>query len=117
MKAELRSIDPNDFAGGWPAFVARPSAHPWDNYGWFTLTIGPEGDPGTNYFQVLVSTPTAAARARGQARYFRGLLVDSFEPSLIEQTLSSYVESLRGVDWQDLVDQLRRVSLWEYEGM
>jgi hypothetical protein len=117
MKAELRCIEHNDFFPGWESFAAAPSTEPWDDYGWFTLTIGPEGDPGTNYFQVLVSTPAAAGRARDKDRYFRGILVDTFEPAVIEQTLRTYVESLHGVDWQDLVDQLRRVMLWEYEGM
>jgi hypothetical protein len=52
MKAELRAIEPNNFAQSWSAFIAHPSPEPCDDYGWFSLTIGPEGDPGTNYFQV-----------------------------------------------------------------
>lgn len=116
MKAQLHDIAPNDHVN-WASFAAHPSADPWDDYGWFSLTIGPHDDPGTNYFQVLVATPAAAGRARGKDRFFRGILVETFEPAVIEQTLRTYVESLRACHWQELVDQLRKVMCWEYEGM
>lgn len=117
MKAQLRRIEHNDFFAGWDAFAAQPSSDPWNDFGWLTLTIGPEGDPGTNYFQLLVSTPAAAGRARGEDRYFRGILVEKFEAAVIERTVRQFVESLEGTDWPNLVDQLRPVMHWEYEGM
>ena len=116
MRAELRAIDPNDHLG-WDAFVAAERPEPWDDFGWFTLSIGPEGDPGTSYFQVLVSTPAAVSRAKGELGRFQGLIVDSFEPGVVETTLREYVSSLQGLTWQDLVEQLRRTMHWEYEGM
>src|SRR5262245_40282220 len=116
MRAELRAIDPNDYAG-WEAFVAADRPEPWDAFGWFTLSIAPQGDPGTNYFYVLVATPAAVSRAKGDAGRFRGIIVESFEPEVIAQTLRDHVASLQGLTWQDLIDQLRRTMHWEYEGM
>jgi hypothetical protein len=117
MRAELRDIDPNDYAG-WEAFAAadRPE-EPWDAFGWFTLSLAPEGDRGTNYFQVLVTTPAAVSRAAGPGGRFRGIIVETFEPEVIAQTLRDHVASVQGLTWQELIDQLRQTMHWEYEGM
>lgn len=117
MKAELRSILPNDTLD-WNAFVASPRQQPSDGFGWFTLDIGPEGHQGTNMFQVLISTPSAASQARSPGeRQFRGFIVDLFEPEIIRSTLQSYVSSVSGQDWTEIVEQLRKRMEWEYEGM
>jgi len=52
MGAELREISPNNYLV-WDDFVAAERPEPWDDYGHFTLKIGPEGDKGSEYFQVL----------------------------------------------------------------
>jgi hypothetical protein len=117
MKAELHWIQPNNRKCNWESFEADSSIDPWDDYGSFSLSIGPEGDPGSTYFQVLVSTPAAAGRARESKKFFRGILVESFERTVIENTLREFVQSRNGIDWQDLVDQLRTVMDWEYDGM
>jgi hypothetical protein len=116
MRAELRGIDPNDFFD-WGAFVAAERPEPWDDFGWFTLSIGPEGDPGTELFQVLVATPAAVSRARGKSGRFRGIVVDSFEPEAVAAALHEHVSSVEGHSWRQMVEQLRRCMLWEYEGM
>jgi hypothetical protein len=97
--------------------LRRIAPEPWFGFGWFTLSIGPEGDPGTDLFQVLVSTPAAASRARGDAKQFHGIIVESFEPTVIAQALREHVASVNGLSWQELVDQLRRKMHWESEGM
>jgi hypothetical protein len=116
VKAELRSIESNDFLD-WEEFAATERVNPWDDFGWFTVSIGPEGDPGSNWFQVLVSTPSAVPRAKGNAKRFRGIIVESFEPTVIARSLQEYIASLKGLTWQELVDQLRQTMHWEYEGM
>jgi len=116
MRAELRAIEPNDFPG-WDAFTSADRPTSWDDFGWFTLSVAPEGDPGSDLFQVLVATPAAVSRAMGNSECFRGLVVNTFEPSVIAQTLRDQVASLRALTWQGLVDQLRNTMYWEYEGM
>lgn len=49
--------------------------------------------------------------------YFQGILVDSFEPDIIKNTLTHFVENIKGGSWSAIVDQLRPHMLWEYEGM
>jgi Immunity protein 8 len=116
MRAELRAIEPNDYPG-WDAFVAADRPTPWDDFGWFTLSIAPEGDPGADNFQMLVATPAAISLAKGNSGAFRGLVVNTFEPAVIAQTLRDHIASLQALTWQDLVDQFRRTMFWEYEGM
>jgi Immunity protein 8 len=116
MRAELRAIDPNDYPG-WDAFAAADRPTPWDDFGWFTVSIAPEGDPGADNFQVLISTPAAISRAKADSGRFRGLVVDSFGPQVIARTLRDHIASLQALTWEDLVDQLRRTMHWEYEGM
>jgi len=116
MRAELRAIEPNDFPG-WDAFAAADRPTPWDDFGWFTLSIAPEGDPGSDLFQVLVATPAAISRAKGNSARFRGLVVDSFEPSIIAETLRDHIASLQAHTWDGMVDQLRCTMHWEFEGM
>ena len=61
-ESKLRSIEPNDYLD-WETFARKPRPGLWNDCGWFTLSIGPEGEPGTDLFQVHVSTPNAASRA------------------------------------------------------
>ncbi|WP_254507514.1 Imm8 family immunity protein [Anatilimnocola floriformis] len=117
MKAILHSIEPHTTRGDWQSFVDNPSVDPWDAHGSFTLRIGSEGSLGADLFDVNVSTSAAAGRARGKARYFRGILVEQFTAEVVERTLREYVEGLKGNDWQQILDQLRKVMHWEYEGM
>src|SRR5262249_44851267 len=64
LRPELRHISPNDY-DGWEAFAAAEHPEPWDEFAWFVLDIGLEGQEGTDLFQVLVATPAAVSRAKG----------------------------------------------------
>ena|SRR6267378_3145967 len=115
MRGELRDISPNDFLD-WQCFAAAERPEPWDDFGWFSLAIGPEGDPGSEIFQVLVATPAAVSRAKGNRGRFQGIIVESFEPEIIVRILHEYVSSVTGNNWSELVSQFRRSMFWEYEG-
>ena len=117
MRAQLRRIDPYNRDCDWKRFAAAEPVNPHDDWGWFTLSIGHEGGTGADLFEVLVSTPAAASRARGPNRKFVGIIVESFEPRLILQTLHDHVSAVSGASWEDIVAQLRVTMRWEYEGM
>ena len=118
MRAELRDILPNNNRMDWQEFAAVTRSHPRDGHGWFILDIGAVGERGTEMFQAHVSTPAAASRARSDGdRQFHGFVVDSFEPEVIVQSLTEFVNSVNGPDWKSIVEQLRRRMHWEYEGM
>jgi hypothetical protein len=116
MRAELRHISPNDFPD-WECFKSAKRSEPWDDFGWFSLNIGPEGDPGTEIFQVLVATPAAVSRAKVDRGEFRGIIVESFEAEIIANALREHVSAVTGGDWHAIVEKLRQCMLWEYEGM
>src|SRR5260370_1418527 len=94
MHAELKHISPNDFLD-WEAFAAAERPEPWDDFGWFTLSIGHEGGEGADLFQVLVYTPATVSRAKGEVG-FRGVVVEMFEPEVIARTLREHVSAVAG---------------------
>ena len=112
MRAELRGIEASDIPT-WPEWT---SPDPAEELQWFTLTIGPPGDPGSNYFQVAVATPAGIKKRRDKKRPFVGLVVDRFDPPAVEQTIRDFVASAEGLTWDAIVKHLRRKLLWEYEG-
>jgi len=114
LRPELRRIIPNDY-DGWEAFAAAERPEPWDEFAWFVLDIGLEGQEGSNLFQVLVATPAAVSRAKGNDKHRRVLIVESFEPQAIETALRDHVASLAAHTWDEIVERLRCNMYWEYE--
>src|SRR5262249_31346000 len=97
MRAEVRSIEANDIPA-WPNW--QPSGTP-EEHQWFTVSVGPVGDPGADYFQVAVAT----ARwlwAHSRPGRFVGLVVDRFDPSLVEQAIREFVVKVEAPTWQDI---------------
>ncbi len=111
MQAEVRRIEANDIRD-WPDWSP---AGPSDELQRFTVSIGPLGDPGADLFQVAVATPLGLRQRRVKGK-FVGLVVDRFEPQLVEQAIREFVASSKALTWQGIVDMLRVRMHWEYEG-
>ena len=116
MRAQLRFIESNDTLD-WDTFAERETPEPWNDWGWFTLGIGPKDEEGTDLFQVVICTPAAKHKTIDGHEEFRGIVVDSFEPDTIKTELQEFVDSVSGLDWTDCVRQLQASLRWEYEGM
>jgi hypothetical protein len=118
MRAQIKYISPNDYPD-WEAFASSERPEPWDDYGWFSLDIGDDESSGggTETFQVLVATPAAVRRAKANRGGFRGIIVDVFEPEAVEKALREHVSAITGRSWEEICDKLRRIMLWECEGM
>ncbi|MEM1026640.1 MAG: Imm8 family immunity protein [Planctomycetota bacterium] len=116
MRAQLRFIQSNDTLD-WDTFAERVSREPWNDWGWFTLGIGPENEEGTDLFHVAVCTGAAKHKTIDGHKEFRGIVVDSFEPDTIKRELHKFVDSITGLDWPHCVHQLQGSLHWEYEGM
>jgi hypothetical protein len=114
LRAELRDIRPNDYED-WKAFAAAEHPEPWDEFAWFVLEIGAEGQEGSNLFQILVATHAAVPRAKGTDTHRRVLVVDSFEPKALETALRSYISLLAANNWDQIVERLRTNMYWEFE--
>jgi hypothetical protein len=114
VRPELHDISPNDYES-WEAFAAVKRPEPWDDFGWFVLHVGLEGQEGSDLFQVLIATPAAISRAKGNDKHRRVLVVESFEPEALQTALKAHVSNLAGHTWDEIVEQLRRNMYWEYE--
>ncbi|MEZ6116800.1 MAG: Imm8 family immunity protein [Pirellulaceae bacterium] len=115
MQAEIHQLESNDHVE-WNDFVQYQSPDPYDDYGWFHVTIGATGVPGGNDFQVCVATPRAVGRIKRDG-FVPGILVDQFDAATVEKVIRDRVESVRGHSWDEVVNQLRDFMRWEYEGM
>jgi len=112
MEADLRAIEANDITD-WPNWSA---SDPLNELQWFTLTIGPPGDPGSDLFQVAVATPIGVRDRRDRSK-FVGLVVDRFEPEIVEAAIRDFVASCNALTWSGIVDLLRKQTRWEYDGL
>lgn len=120
IQAAVQSICPNDF-DGWAEFELYDSPDPYDDFSWFTLTIGLAGglmgEEAGNNFQVCVSTPRAVSRAKKIGNHVPGILVDQFDAKSVEFAIRKRVSTIEAHSWMQIVEQLRQFMIWEYEGM
>ena len=100
----------------WSDFAAYESPDPFDDFGWFHVTVGATDTEGGNDFQVCVATPRAVARARHSGAT-PGILVDRFDADSVHAAIHDRVGAITGHSWGQIVDQLRSFMRWEYEGM
>ena len=115
IRAVVNSLEPNDH-DGWSAFAAHESADPYDDYGWFHVTVGATDTDGGNDFQLCVSTPRAVSRAKSDGRT-PGILVDRFDAKSVHDAVHNRIQSIEAHSWDQIVDECRTFMHWEYEGM
>ena len=115
MEAEIQHLGSIDFPD-WSDFERYESADPYDDYGWFDVTVGSLGMEGGNDFQVCVATPRAVGRVK-RTGCVPGIIVDHFDADSVHQAIHDRVASVTGHSWHQIVNQLRKFMVWEYEGM
>jgi hypothetical protein len=115
LQAEVHSLESNDHCD-WATFAKHKVPDPYDDYGWFQVTVGTAGIHGDNDFQVCVATPRAVSRLR-QAGMEPGILVDNFDAATVRKAIVDRVSSVSADTWEQIVDELRKFMHWEYEGM
>ena len=115
MHAEVHYLESNDHFE-WSDFVRYHSPNPYDDYGWFHVTVGATGIKGGNDFLVCVATPRAVGRAR-RTGSVPGIIVDRFDAPTVRKAIYDRVTAIKGHTWEQIVDQLREIMEWEYEGM
>src|SRR6266851_4733572 len=87
---------------------------PWMNSSG-SQSIGAPGETGVDLFQVAVAT-ALGLRDRGRKGKFVGLVVDRFEPRIVEDAIREFVAISKAPTWQGVVDLLRARMRWEYDG-
>src|SRR3954467_258652 len=98
MHAEVRQIQANDIPD-WPHWSPSGSQA---EFQWFTLAIGLEGDARSDNFQVAVATWQGLRERRHKGR-FGGLVVDRFEPGVVEQAIRDFVSAQQAPTWDGIV--------------
>jgi hypothetical protein len=113
MRAELKSLD-------WDGH-ALPDFRPEDA-GRFRVTvaasIGPAGQDGAELFQFTVCSPQWLAEEslpKGFAFQRHTLLVDRWNPDLVERAIHDLCLRTEGDDWSEIAASLSRFGLWEFE--
>ena len=115
IRAEIHSLETNDHTD-WADFVAHVSPDPYDDFGWFHVTVGATDVNGGNDFQVCVSTPRAVNRAKQDGRV-PGILVDRFDAQSVHDAVHDRIHAIEAHTWDQIVDECRTFMHWEYEGM
>jgi hypothetical protein len=115
MHAEIHHLESNNYLD-WKDFAEHQSSDPYDDFGWFHVTVGASEIEGGNDFQVCVATPRAVGRVK-RSGDVPGILVDRFDAKNVRKAIYDRIESIEGCSWDQIVEQLRKFMRWEYEGM
>jgi hypothetical protein len=89
---------------------------------WLDLTSGLPNQAGGDNFQVCVATPEGLASTRHQMKP-RGssvphpIVVRPYTWAAVLEQLDIRIRDCAGETWLDAQEKLRRVFVWEYEGM
>jgi hypothetical protein len=82
------------------------------------LLVGPKGQPGEESFDITICTPRSLAEEYAAHGFVVGrhrLVVSTYEPSLIMNTVTNLVTRCSGLAWTDVGPRLGRLALWEFE--
>ncbi|WP_063936079.1 immunity 8 family protein [Burkholderia pseudomallei] len=82
------------------------------------LMIGPEGADQSESFDILVCTPTwiqDRLREEGCIWGRHMLITQEYDYKLILQSLSAYISSCTGKDWDEVANKVARIAAWEFE--
>ena len=112
VKAHLRAIQSPDV----------PDLRGWDAPASFAvcvqLTVGPEGEPGDDAFDVTLCTPDQLAREASKEGVTDGrhhFVVDRYDFDRFDRYIRRRVESCEGATWDEVTAQLARIGRWEFE--
>jgi Immunity protein 8 len=113
MRAELRGID---IDGSSLGSFTPPDATDFQIA--VTAHIGAAGEEGVDLFQLTVCSRTALAAQplpKGFAFQRHSLVVEAWDPRLVERALSDLCLRTEGQDWPDVAQRLARFLYWEFE--
>ena len=113
IHAEILRLASNDHID-WSDFAAYEPIDPFDDFGWFHVTVGATGIEGGNDFQVCVSTHRAVGRVR-RAGAVPGVIVDCFDAESVDTAIRDRIASIAADSWDQIVNECRTFMLWEYE--
>jgi hypothetical protein len=116
VRAELKGLDTADADGG-DLRAFRPGDAEVFALG-VTASIGPAGEDGAELFQFTVCSPSwlaAQELPKGFAFQRHALLVERWEPGLVERAIADLCRRTEGETWSEVATKLSRFGSWEFE--
>jgi len=114
MKIEIKSVHSPDISN-LKTFVPQDSM----NFSFLLeLSLGFEGGKGSDIFGIVVCTPRWLEDncKRGDVIFGRGkLIVYEYDVDLIFERISGYIDSCSVNNWDDAVEKLSKIGIWEFE--
>jgi hypothetical protein len=111
MRAEVKFIEANDVPN-WPDWEPVSAR---DECQWFTVTVGSSESRAGDLFQVCVATARGIKERRLREK-FVGLVVPTFEPTIVENVIREFVVAVEGPSWEVIATELGKLGRWEYDG-
>jgi hypothetical protein len=115
MNAKLKSIDSPDAPSG-DLHAFKPDHHKQFGLS-VTATIGPADEPGGELFTFTVCTAEWLAQPLPKGYTFQRhtLLIEHWDPALIERAIADLCQRTSGRDWPEIAQKLSRYAYWEFE--
>jgi Immunity protein 8 len=113
VRAELKGLD----ADGHEVGAFRPDDPVAFSVN-LSASVGPAGEEGAEQFQFTVCSPRWQAEQplpKGFAFQRHTLLVDSWDPDVVERAISDLCRRTEGATWRDVATKLSRFGFWEFE--
>ncbi len=110
---QLRSLEAEDHPR------AYSPADPTKFGTWIRLMVGPENEPGSEAFDVLLCTPDWLRDelvAEPRAMWGRHMLVvATYDLDAIEAEVRNAVQRCSGANWAEITQKLSKLGAWEFE--
>lgn len=85
---------------------------------WIRAYIGPQGEAGSEAFDIQVCTPDwlkSQCSTQGAMWGRHMLIVGSYSYDVIKALIERYVAISEGPDWASIATKLSRIGAWEFE--
>ncbi|MEI7461655.1 MAG: Imm8 family immunity protein [Pirellula sp.] len=115
IEARVICLESNDH-DDWADFEQKTVSDPYNDFGWFHITVGATNVDGGNDFQVCIATKPAIGRAR-RSGSVPGIIVDRFDAETIRKAVTDTVQCIQEDSWDRTIERLCEFMIWEYEGM
>ena len=115
MKARLKRIDTNSEASLESFQPENPECFSC----WLNASIGSDEGEGADDFQILVCNRAWLDRQQGSQVDATGqyvLLDGPFDAGLVTQRLEAHLDGCSGDTWVEVVAQISKIGVWEFEG-
>jgi hypothetical protein len=114
MRAKLKTLDLNSKIGLYQYVPESPTF-----FGlWFNAGIGPDGEEGSDSFQIFVCNfewlkVSQESKTVIPDRYM--IIESEYDINFIIRRLNEYLEKCSGNNWIEIANSISKIGIWEFE--